>query len=296
MVDPSSGGRCSPPSTTAAKRRRRPRARLSARAALTSLALAAAMLAAVAASAFAEGPVTLPGGPLVVSVGALGQCQSNYPNVGNNFYTTNGALGDCGFFLAFPAAKNPASLKGEGKGTVWGFTGSAGPRIPLDGEEQGGMEYTEDGQGPVTGNGTSGAPYSETTKFKVMSEAKQIAIVTDTTTYIDGEAQFTSSYAVQNMSGATLYFHAIAAGDLYTSNDDHGTGVFLGGPPRFVGGQNPHTGTLGGFVEVPGSSWSNWQEGYWDGPFLRSRNPRRPRDLERRAQSGDRTFGVQQHG
>src|SRR4029077_182780 len=54
------------------------------------------------------------------------------------------------------------------------------------------------------------------------------------------------------------------------ANDDHGTGVFLGGPPRFIGGQNAHTGTLGGFVEaaLPALPWTNYQEGYWNGPSV----------------------------
>jgi len=270
MVDPSSGEQYSPPCTTTAKRPRSRSARSAPRAALTALVLTAAMLAASAASALADGTVTLGGGPLIVSVGSLGECQSSYPNVGVNFYPPGGTLGDCGFFLAFPVAGNPKALQGEeGKGgTVFGFTGSAGPSIPFDGK--GGISYTPVGeQGPVTGSGTSASPYSEITQFKVSNEGKDFALVTVTTTYINGEVQFTSSYKVQNITSAPevpLFFHAIEAGDLYVSNDDHGTGVFLGGPPRFIGGQNAHTGTLGGFIEVPTSPWSNYQEGYWNGP------------------------------
>jgi hypothetical protein len=73
------------------------------------------------------------------------------------------------------------------------------------------------------------------------------------------------TYTVQNVSTEKLYYHAIVAGDLYIANDDHGTGVYLGGPPQFIGGQNPNTGTLGGFVEAT-PAWANFQEGFWDGP------------------------------
>ncbi len=238
-------------------------------------ALLAIGLGPVVAGASADGTVTLPGSPLNVSVGSLGECQSSYPNVGVNFFPPGGTLGDCGFFLAFP--KTPAGQPKALQGTVYGFQGAAGPHVPFDGE--GGMEYTAIEQEPVTGSGTTGDPYSEVTKFKVSdSETNEdYALVTVTTTYVNGEPQFTSSYDVQNITGttvtpeaakpaATLYFHAIEAGDLFVANDDHGTGVFLGGPPRFVGGQNPHTGTLGGFIEAS-PEWSNWQEGYWDGPF-----------------------------
>ena len=233
--------------------------------ALATLLLALAGLSIGAAGASADGSVTLPGGPLAVSVGSLGECQSSYPNVGVNFYPPSGTVGDCGFFLAFPITGNPSGVLNEAKGTVYGFQGSAGPHVPLD--EQGGQEYTAIEQGAPTGAGTAASPYTEVTKFKVTApDKKDYAVITVTTTYVNGAPQFTSTYSVQNVSTSTLYFHAIVAGDLFVANDDHGTGVFGGVPPRFIGGQNPHTGTLGGFLEDPSSPWSNWEEGYWNGP------------------------------
>jgi hypothetical protein len=245
-----------------------------------ALVLATVGLCAFAASASAEdGTVTLPGGPLIVSVGSLGECQSSYANVGVNFFPPSGTLGDCGFFLAFPSkSSNPKALLGESEeGTVYGFSGAAGPHITF---ASGGREYTAIEQGAVTGSGTEADPYTEVTKFKVSDAESEtdFAVVTVTTQYVNGQPQFTATYDVQNITGmptagglkpapkATIRFHALVAGDLYVANDDHGTGVFLGGPPRFIGGQNPNTGTLGGFIEVPSSPWSNWQEGYWDGP------------------------------
>src|SRR2546429_7881904 len=79
----------------------------------------------------AEEAVGFPGGPLTVSVGPLGQCQSSYPNRGNNFFPPSGNLGDCGFFLAFPTPSGgkftgqPGALAGQ----TYGFEGSAGPGI-----------------------------------------------------------------------------------------------------------------------------------------------------------------------
>jgi Bacterial Ig-like domain (group 1) len=222
------------------------------------------------AAAGADGSVPLPGAPLNVSVGSLGECQSSYPNVGTNFFPPSSTVGDCGFFLAFPAggSEQPEKLKAE----VYGFSGTAGPRI--GGGE--GVDYTSVEQAPATGSGTTADPYAEVTKYKVSAEEKDYAEITDKTTYVNGEAQFTSTYTVENVTGkggttattpATLYFHAIIAGDLFVADDDQGTGVFLGGPPRFIGGQNPTTGTLGGFIEAS-PEWTNWQEGYWDGPFV----------------------------
>jgi hypothetical protein len=230
---------------------------------LVTIGLAAlGLLSAGAVSASADGTVTLPGAPLTVSVGSLGECQSSYPNVGTNFYPPSGTLGDCGFFLAFPKITGqPENLKEK----VFGFQGAAGPHLGSN------QEYTAIEQGPVTGTGSAADPYTEVTTYKVRAEALDYAKITDTTQYINGEAQFTSTYTVENITGkggttapsSTLYFHAIMAGDLFVANDDHGTGVFLGGPPKFIGGQNPNTGTLGGFVEST-PAWTNWEEGDWN--------------------------------
>ena len=221
----------------------------------------AGLLGAGAANASADGSVTLPGAPLEVSVGSLGECQSSYPNVGNNFYPPGAPPGDCGFFLAFPSAG--AGQPTDVQEKVFGFEGAAGPHIA---GSEGGILFTAIEQQPATGSGTTADPYTEVTKYKATVESKDYALITDTTTYVNGDPQFTSTYTVQNVTvSEKLYFHAIVAGDLFVANDDHGTGVFLGGPPRFIGGQNPNTGTLGGFVEAT-PAWSNFQEGFWDGP------------------------------
>lgn len=232
------------------------------------------LLWAGAANATADGTKTLPGGPLIVSVGSLGECQSSYANVtGANFYPPSDTLGDCGFFLAFPPALgNPAALEQAGKtGSLFGYEGSGSSAGPFVTGVPGGALYTAISQGEPTGSGTAADPYSEVTTFKATVEGNDYALITVTTTYVNGAADFTSTYDVQNVTGqtipglttapsATLHFHAIEAGDLYVANSDAGTGVFLGGPPRFIGGQNVLTGTLGGFIEAT-PEWSNWQEG-----------------------------------
>ncbi len=238
------------------------------------LAASAALLlvgfGAGAVSASADGTVSINGSPLITSIGTLGECQSNYLNGGNNFYPGEGTLGDCGFFMAFPEAGNPAGLQKA----VYGFEGIAGPHllgIP------GGALYTAVGsQGAVTGSGTSASPYTEVTTFKVMNEGEKLdyVLITETTTYVNGEPQFTSTFDVQNITGtggstapsATLKFRAIYAGDLFTNNSDFGTGVFLGGPPPFIGGQNNTTGVLGGFIQAPSPSppWTNYETGCWN--------------------------------
>ncbi|HXP28900.1 MAG TPA: Ig-like domain-containing protein, partial [Solirubrobacteraceae bacterium] len=123
--------------------------------------------------------------------------------------------------------------------------------------------YTPVSQSPVSGDGSSGNPLSQTTVFKVIDAAKgEDALITETTKYVNGAPQFSSTYTVKNTSLSSLYFRAIYAGDLFVNGADEGTGVFLGGPPRFIGGQNTGTGVLGGLQEEPSPalSWSGYEE------------------------------------
>src|SRR5438552_9573522 len=263
------GGHGVPAGSNGRGRNPRPwRARAGAwRLAATTIALALAGLGAFAGSAGAEEePVSMPGSPLTVSIGPLGQCESSYSGHGNNFFPPFGNLGDCGFFLAFPTPSGPKFVGQPVKlqGTTWGFKGSAGPHLP---ESRNGMEYVEGGHSAVTGSGTAGNPYTLQTKFFVTAETtSKFAEIVETTTYVNGEPQFISTFNVKSLlaKGTKLYFRAIYAGDMYLLGNDFGTGVFLGGPPRFVGGQNPESGSLGGLVEASGLPWSAYQEGCWN--------------------------------
>jgi hypothetical protein len=201
------------------------------------------------------------GNPLSVYVGPSGQCQSSYTLNGlvqGNFYNGNpfafDAVGDCGFFLSFPGSGSgqPTALKGK----TFGFDGNA---AAVDFTET----YTPVSQSAVTGDGSAGNPFSQTTTFEVIdTAAAKDALVTETTTYVNGAPQFTSTYNVKNLTPGKLYFRAIYAGDLYVNGNDEGTGVFLGGPPRFIGGQNTASGILGGLLEVgaPALGWSSFEE------------------------------------
>jgi len=229
-----------------------------------AIALAVAGLGVFAANASAavgESYVPILGSPLTAYVGERGQCQSSYAVTGKtegNFFPGGepyefSPVADCGFFLAFPTAGagQPTTLKG----TTFGFQGNAGPfGLSL---------YTPVSQSAVTGAGTEASPYTQTTIFKVIdTAAKEDAVVTETTTYINGAPQFTSTFNVKNTSASTIYFRAMYAGDLFVTGSDFGTGVFLGGPPRFIGGQNASSGVLGGFQEAPAPAleWSAYQE------------------------------------
>ena len=94
--------------------------------------LVASSLLAMAALAAGASAVTLPGAPLTVSTGPLGQCQSSYPGTGNNFYPASGPIGNCGFFLGFPEAGNPAFVAKKVFGFA-GHTGRAGAQLAVHG-------------------------------------------------------------------------------------------------------------------------------------------------------------------
>ncbi len=201
------------------------------------------------------------GSPMSVYVGPRGQCQSSYivnGRVAGNFFPGGdpyvfSPVADCGFLLAFPTAGSgqPTALKGR----TFGFK--------LNAETGAFNLYTPVSQSDVAGDGTEASPYSQTTAFEVVdSSSVKDALVTETTTYVNGAPYFTSSYNVKNVSAGPLYFRAIYAADLFVSGSDQGSGVFLAGPPRFVGGQNTASGVLGGLQEVPSPAlpWSSFEE------------------------------------
>jgi hypothetical protein len=254
-----SGEHGSPTNSLDARAQDRPASRLTAssrRVIVVAIALFSLAISAASANAD-ETPVTFTGTPLTVSVGPLGQCQSSYPNHGTNFYppAAISPIGDCGFFLAFPTAGTgqPPALQAQ----TFGFNGSAGPH--------GLTSYEPVSQSEVKGEGTVASPFTQITVFKVVDSAKkEDAVITETTTYVNGEPQFISTYTVKNVTNPAtkIYFRAIYAGDLYVDGDDAGSGVFLNGPPRFIGGLNAAAGVLGGFVEAPEPAlpWSAFQE------------------------------------
>jgi hypothetical protein len=258
---------------------------------LVTLCLALAGLAAFAGSALAL-PVTLGGNPLTVNVDQLGQCQTSYSLSGGNFFPGDSSTGDCGFFIATPSSPTsgshpqPEDLRGEETnpgsftGRVFGFNGFAGPH--------GITNYTPISNGPATGSGSSADPFKLVTVYNVNDSTvhsgetyNAVLQITQTSTYVTGNPYFTANYTVKNVTNtlpnsdpdhnSTIYYRAIYAGDLYVNGNDHGTGVYLAGPPRFVGGQNQTSGVIGGFQEnltaLDGSAtpaWTSYAEDYWD--------------------------------
>ncbi len=221
---------------------------------------AASLLTASAGADQDTTAVELPGAPMSVYVGPRGECQSSYVingRVEGNFFPGGtpyefSPVGDCGLFLAFPSAGTgqPSALAGK----TFGFEKHAGASPDA--------LFTPVSQSPVTGEGTSANSYVQSTLFKVEAGGEEDALITETTSYVNGAAQFSSTYAVENTSKSPLYFRAIYAGDLFVNGEDQGVGVFNAGPPRFIGGQNASSGVLGGLQEAPAPAlaWSDYEE------------------------------------
>jgi hypothetical protein len=211
---------------------------------LITLTFVCATLAVSASSASALS--TLPGNPMTVHVGPRGQLQAFLVEREDGVYfAPSNQLGDAGFFLAFPVEEE-----------VWGFNGVAGP-FGLE-------EYLEGGQGPVTGSGAAGDPFSQVTEYGALTGGG--VQVDQTTTYVNGTTEFKLKWLVTNTTGAPIKFRAFAAADFFFEGSDRGTGVFTVGPPRFIGGTNVDSGRSGGFVEVLGGGsppWTHYQALSW---------------------------------
>ena len=78
-------------------------------------------------------------------------------------------------------------------------------------------------------------------------------------TYVNGRTTFGDRLTVRNVSGAPLTLRASMGADLAGGGSDTGTGVFEGGPPRFVGGFNTTVGSVAGLSEV--TPWTHYEEG-----------------------------------
>jgi hypothetical protein len=193
--------------------------------------------------------VPLGGSPLAVHLGDRSQLQAvDSGSTTGIFYPPSGTTGDAGFFLAFPTGA-PAPLVGK----VYGFSGAAGPSLTT--------LYTPLTQGTVSGSGSAADPLTQVTTYSVRPSVTDLVRVTQTTRYVNGSHEFSVRWDVQNLSGAPLVFKALVASDFFFNGSDRGTGIYIAGPPRFIGGTNVESGNSGGFVEDLTTSppWSAYQ-------------------------------------
>jgi hypothetical protein len=117
----------------------------------------------------------------------------------------------------------------------------------------------------VTGDGSAGNPYRIEQHFRASDGRLDMRQVI---TYTNGDTHFRAFYQVTNTSQIQLTIRIAMGSDLAGGGSDRGTGLFDGGPPRFVGGFNPTVGAVAGLSEV--TPWSHFEEGYYGDVLARA--------------------------
>lgn len=131
--------------------------------------------------------------------------------------------------------------------------------------------------GPVTGNGTPASPFQNVTVMDAQTEGADVLRIRQTVLYTPFEQKFRVVWEITNVDSSlrTIPFIWGTSADLFIDSSDSGTGVFIDGPNRFVGGTNSVSRTTGGIQEVnssllPGEStplaipkWASYQEGFY---------------------------------
>lgn len=225
----------------------------------------AAVATAVAVAAIAPGAAqavtkTISGSPLTIYVNHDGNLQANLDgNVANVFYPPTTDVGDAALILGFPSTAGALVA-----GTVAGpGSMSAGPSFADADESR--VPYESVSQGEVTGDGSAGAPFTQTTVYKVRSQAPttDVATIAQIVSYVNGRRSFETIWTVTNDTASPLRYRASAAADLYLDGNDYGGGYFTEGPPRVVGGVNAASGRAGGIQESASSPWTHHQEAFY---------------------------------
>jgi hypothetical protein len=128
--------------------------------------------------------------------------------------------------------------------------------------------------GPVTGNGTPSSPFQNVTVMDAQASGVDIFRIRQTVLYTPYEQKFRVVWDITNVDSSmrTVPFIWGTSADLYIDASDFGTGVFIDGPNRFVGGTNDISRTTGGIQEVTSSllpgeiaplsipRWASYQE------------------------------------
>ncbi len=131
--------------------------------------------------------------------------------------------------------------------------------------------------GPVTGNGTPASPFQNVTVMDAQVGGADIFRIRQTVLYVPFDQKFRVVWDITNVDALnrTIPFIWGTSADLYIDSSDVGTGVFIDGPNRFLGGANNFSRTTGGLQEVtssalPGEStpvaiprWASYQEGFY---------------------------------
>ena len=169
---------------------------------------------------------TINGNPFTIQIGADGadqieNAQDPVSPTGGQFYPSGTKPGDLGIFLV--TGSNVFGPDFQHHGT----TASNGYDL-----------FTQVSQSSVTGNGTSGSPFTVITVLDVPGTAIR---VTQTSTYVNGAVKLNQSWAFSNNGNGqpTPAFNFFYAGDIYFQGSDSGYGYY-----------DVATGAVGGFNQA----------------------------------------------
>lgn len=138
-------------------------------------------------------------------------------------------------------------------------------------------EFETVSNGPVTGNGTPASPFQNVTVMDAQVSGADVLRIRQTVLYVPYEQKFRVAWDITNVDASmrTIPFIWGTSADLYIDSSDSGTGIFIDGPNRFVGGTNSLSRTTGGIQEVTSSAlpgegsplavprWASYEEAFY---------------------------------
>jgi hypothetical protein len=156
------------------------------------------------------------------------------------------------------AGELDGSFNSDGFGQVLTY-GLAGLQIDLNDTTAIGIgQFTPVGQGAVGGSGTAADPYTVTTQFDATAGGATVLHVTEVVTHVNGDPRIPVELKLQNASGTAQKVRAVEWGEVAGGGFAQGTGTLLAGPPRYVAGVFPTTGSVSGLEQV--TQWDHYQE------------------------------------
>lgn len=151
-----------------------------------------------------------------------------------------------------------ATFNTDGFGEV--VPDGAGLQVDIGTTAIGPGDFTPDPAHPpdVTGTGTAADPYTVETKFQATVGTADALDVTEDVTHVNGDPRVRVHLAFTNPAASSVTVRAIEWGEVAGGGFAEGTGALAAGPPRYLAGVFPTTGSVSGLEEV--TPWAHYEE------------------------------------
>lgn len=253
------------------------------------------MLLLVAPGVASAATTTVQGSTMTVLLGDAGSFNATVSGRNGNVFTPlAGTAGNAGLIIAFDSS----ALNSDGyqlPGSVYGFAGQQNPFTPLGG----GVPEV------VTGKGTEASPFTVVSRFNVTSISLGVndpaltrsgwaarrgifglgggglpvqLEITQTTRHVSGTNQFSTTWAIKNVSGAPRTFRAFAAAEfnfgVAPGEANLPIGRLLPGPPPVLQSSTPgNSGLVAALQANPAFPWDHVQAGLTADVFSNNTDP-----------------------